>query len=274
PERSKAVLPPEPEKPRKSEPVEPTVYEETQQRPSEVVDYEKSLQKSSKTVVFEKKPPVAFSGRPKLVIIIDDVSFAHHVPKIKEIPFKITPSILPPTARHPDSHTLANEFSVYMVHLPLEALSHNTPEEKTLKVGDTEEAIQAWIRELKTLFPKALYYNNHTGSRFTAHLGSMEKLLRVLKKEKLVFLDSRTTPHAKAPELAKKYGMLIHSRDVFLDNSYEKEAIRTQLKEAVRLAKRNGQAIAIGHPHANTLSVLAGAKEILAEVDVVYVGEL
>jgi len=273
-ERPLKALPPEPEKPLEKEPVETSVYEEVQQRPSEVADYEKSLQKTSKTIVFEKKPPATFTGRPKLAIIIDDVSFAHHVRKIKEIPFKITPSILPPTSRHPDSHTLAKEFPVYMVHLPLEALSHNAPEEKTLKVGDTEEEIHGWVRELKTLFPKALYYNNHTGSRFTAHLGSMEKLISALKKEKLIFLDSRTTPHAKAPDLAKKYDMLIHSRDVFLDNSYEKEAIRAQLKEAVRLAKRNGQAIAIGHPHANTLSVLAAAKDILVEMDVVYVGEL
>lgn len=266
------TLPPEPQKP---EPVEPSMYENGNgQKPSEVLDYEKSLQKSPKTVVFEKKKPVAFTGKPKLAIIIDDVSFAHHARKIKEIPFKITPSILPPTSRHPDSHTLAKEFAFYMVHLPLEALSHNAPEEKTLKVGDSEEEMHAWIVELKRLFPKAVYYNNHTGSRFTAHLGSMEKLIRVLKKEGLIFLDSRTTPHAKSPELAKKYGMVIHSRDVFLDNSYDKESIQAQLREAVRLAKRNGQAIAIGHPHANTLSVLAEAQSILGDVEVVYVNEL
>jgi polysaccharide deacetylase 2 family uncharacterized protein YibQ len=266
-------LPPEPENITPLKRTEASSETPLTQKPSEALDYEKSLEKSAKTIDFRKKEPVIFSGKPKLAIIIDDVSFPHHVKKLKAIPYKITPSILPPTDRHPNSHVLASEFSFYMVHLPMEALSHNSPEERTLKVSNTKMEMMAWIQELKHLFPKATYYNNHTGSKFTSNLEAMEHLIQVFQEEKLTFLDSRTTPDSKAMELSEKYGLELDSRDVFLDNSYEAEAIRTQLKEAVRIAKRNGRAIAIGHPHANTLSVLANAQDILRDVDVVYPGE-
>lgn len=63
-------------------------------------------------------------------------------------------------------------------------------------------------------------------------------------------------------------------RDVFLDNSLDKNLIRTQLKEAVMKAKKHGYAIAIGHPHKNTLEVLRDSKELLEGVDLVYLKDL
>ena len=65
--------------------------------------------------------------KPKLVIIIDDVSFKWQVNKIKAIPFKITPSFLPPSKIHPNTHIYAKTFSHYMIHLPLEAAHFPTP---------------------------------------------------------------------------------------------------------------------------------------------------
>ncbi|NLC27349.1 MAG: divergent polysaccharide deacetylase family protein [Campylobacteraceae bacterium] len=268
----KESIPPEPTpiNPQKTIKVEKKVSE----KPSEVADYEKSLRKSPKTIHFDSKKTIPFSGAPKLAIIIDDVAFAYHVEKIKQIPFAVTPSILPPTERHPNSHELANQFDVYMVHLPLEAISHGSPESRTLMTNDSYEKIKNWINELQVQFPKATFYNNHTGSKFTENSEAMDRLIRVLKEKNITFLDSRTTPRSVAIEIGNRYDMSIQTRDVFLDNSYEKEAIRTQLKEAVSIAKARGKAIAIGHPHKNTLSVLEHAKPLLEGVEVVYVKEL
>ena len=52
-------------------------------------------------------------------------------------------------------------------------------------------------------------------------------------------------------------------RDVFLDNVQEPEAIRRQLRLLLQKAAANGQALAIGHPHAVTLQIL---KEELPEI--------
>lgn len=281
-EPKKELLPPEPsvyvepaEKVSKQAPIEKKILkkEPNGEKPTEVIDYEKSL-KVTKKQLPQKKEKGTFTGRPKLSIIIDDVSFAHQVRAIKAIPYAVTPSFLPPTKRHPNSHELANDFSFHMVHLPLEALSHNSPEVNTLKVGLDYKAIKEHIKQIKTQFPKAIYYNNHTGSRFTADEQSMDLLFKVLKEEGLVFVDSRTTADTKAGVMSEKYGTHLYSRDVFLDNSYEPSAIREKLKEAVAIAKRTGEAIAICHPHKNTLSVLAKAKSLLKDVDVVYLKDL
>jgi len=73
----------------------------------------------------EEKPkpviskPVVSSYKPKLVIIIDDVSFRSHVRAIKSLPFKITPSFFPPNKMHPNTPIYAREFKDYMVHVPI-----------------------------------------------------------------------------------------------------------------------------------------------------------
>ena len=43
---------------------------------------------------------------------------------------------------------------------------------------------------------------------------------------------------------------------------------------AVDIAKRKGYAIAIGHPHTNTLKVLINAKSLFRDVELVYIKEL
>ena len=246
---------------------------ETSEKSTEALDYEKSVKVTKKKMAPVQKK-VIHSGRPKLAIIIDDVSFAHQVRAIKAIPFKVTPSFLPPTKRHADSHTLVDGFSFYMVHLPLEALSHNAPELITLKVGLDYKGMKEHIVRIKKQFPHAIYYNNHTGSRFTANKRAMDLLFRIMKEEGLIFVDSRTTADTKAGEMAIKYGVDLFSRDVFLDNSYDEASIVKQLKLAVDIAKKTGSAIAIGHPHKSTLTVLAQSKSLLKDVDVVYLKEL
>lgn len=255
-------------------PMFPTISDAlANQKPTEIEDYIQSTKKSPPT---KKKKVIKrnYKGLPKLAIIIDDVSFEAQVKKIKKIPYKVTSSFLPPTKKHPNTPKLARKFAQYMVHLPLEAYRHSHPEEKTLKKGESYKNIEAWIREIKKDFPKAKYYNNHTGSKFTADTRSMDKLFRALKNHNLLFLDSRTTVNTKAKAIAIKYNMPLFSRDVFLDNSYKEQDIKKQLLEAVRIAKLQGFAIAICHPHSATLKVLRNAKPLLKGVKLVHVNEL
>lgn len=239
---------------------------------SEIEDYKKSLQKKEKKPLHVDK--TKYSGKPKLAIVIDDVAFAHQVKQIKKIPFKVSPSFFPPTQRHPDTIKLSDEFDFKMIHLPTQAMSYGKPEPKTLNVGDSIETIRERIKNIKSWFPSVQYYNNHTGSKFTSDYDSMDKLLKVMIEEKLYFVDSRTTADTKVPQVAKKYGIKIYSRDIFLDNSSKEELIKKQLKKAVKIAKKRGYAVAIGHPHQNTLKVLIGAKSMLKDVELVYIKDL
>lgn len=221
------------------------------------------------------KPPkreiVKSSARPKLAIIIDDVSVQSHVSAIKGLKLPITMSFLPPSKARPNSHILAAKEEFYMVHLPMEAQSFKAEEPLTLKIDDSQLKISQRIVELKTLFPRVGYINNHTGSKFTANEPAMDKLISTLKSQNITFVDSRTTGNSKASKVSKKYGLNYIGRDVFLDHQMDKPYILSQIKKAIEIAKTHGSAIAIGHPHANTILAINESKKLFADVELVLV---
>ncbi|MDQ1324879.1 MAG: hypothetical protein QG564_2 [Campylobacterota bacterium] len=213
--------------------------------------------------------------RAKLVIIIDDVSNAQQLKKIRSLPLKLTPSIFPPSEFSSSSDRLAYGLKHYMVHLPMESGSVQMNKmHKTLKVSDAPQKVRARIKEIRKLFPTARYLNNHTGSVYTSNAKAMEVLYPVLRENGFVFVDSRTSAKTKVRQIAHAYKDLYIYRDTFLDNVQNINAIHKQLKRAVKIAKKNGHAIAIAHPHTLTMQALESAQDILREVEVVYMDEL
>lgn len=213
-------------------------------------------------------------GEAKLVIIMDDVSYARDVKAIQSTGLPLVMSFLPPSSRHPDSAVLAKQQHRYMVHLPLEAVSFQEEEPNTLRIESTEEEIEKRLSVLKQLYPNAHYMNNHTGSKFTSDPEAMDRLIRVMQKEGLQFVDSRTIATTKGREAAAKYGMRYMVRDVFLDDKDGVANVKMQIKEAVAKAKRYGTAIAIGHPRVDTIQALKESKEILKEVQLVGIDQI
>ncbi|WP_457560583.1 divergent polysaccharide deacetylase family protein, partial [Caminibacter sp.] len=70
------------------------------------------------------------------------------------------------------------------------------------------------------------------------------------------------------------YKIPLFSRNVFIDNKADINYIKTQLKKVVKIAKKRGYAIAIGHPHKTTFEALKESVNILKSVKVVYINEL
>ncbi|MCK5111725.1 MAG: divergent polysaccharide deacetylase family protein [Arcobacteraceae bacterium] len=230
------------------------------------------------TIISKPKPkPVIkeiIKQLPKLAIIIDDVTTKYQVQKISSISYPITMSFLPPTSRHKNSAKIAQNTDIYMIHLPLEAGISNFEETNTLHIADDIDIIDNRMQKLKKLYPKAKYLNNHTGSKFTSNSKAMDKLLKVLKKYGYIFLDSRTTSKTVAKKYAKKHDVRYLSRNIFLDNKRDKSYIQKQLRKAVRIAKKDGMAIAIGHPHSITLKTLSQSKHLLQGLDIVFIDKL
>ena len=212
--------------------------------------------------------------KPKLAIIFDDVSFDSHVKAIKALGLRVTMSFFPPSTIHPKTPKLASREPFYMVHLPMEALHFHKEEPFTLRANDSKATIQNQIAKIKKLFPRVGYINNHTGSKFTANYSAVKKLIAVLDANNIQFIDSRTTAQTKLPKLMQELHRPYMARDVFLDHKGDVASIVKQIKEAVKIARRYGSAIAIGHPHVNTIEALAKSKKLLQEVELVYVYEL
>jgi len=221
------------------------------------------------------KTEIIYTNKPKLVIIMDDLSFGYQVKELKKLNMKITPSFFPPSKRHPNTPLYAKQFKHYMVHFPMQATnSHFREEENTLHIDSSYQFIENRVKEIKKWFPQDKFVNNHTGSKFTADLNSMKKLYKIIDKYGLIFVDSRTTAKTKAPLLAKKYNQILLSRDVFLDNKADVKYVLKQLKLSVKKAKKHGYAIAICHPHSKTFEALKEGKNILKGVELIYIDEL
>ncbi|MFC2749521.1 MAG: divergent polysaccharide deacetylase family protein [Campylobacter sp.] len=235
----------------------------------------KKTDKKSATETNEVKAAVKAGYKPRLVIIIDDVAYKHQADAIKAVNLKLTPSFFPATSAHPETPVLARRFSFYMIHLPMQALGgFKGAEIGTLTVDDDYEKIAKKLQSIKRDFPNLKYINNHTGSRFTSDAAAMDRMMRAVRDENLIFVDSKTTSPTKVYGAAKKYSMPYIARDVFLDHDGSKAAVRKQLKYAVELAKKRSYAIAIGHPHKNTIEVLQESTKLLQEVEVVYLKDL
>ncbi|RRS30256.1 MAG: hypothetical protein P794_07925 [Epsilonproteobacteria bacterium (ex Lamellibrachia satsuma)] len=215
------------------------------------------------------------SKKPKLVIIIDDVHTEGQINAIKALDMKISPSIFPPYKLAPKSYLLARGLKHYLIHLPMESSSQKFNRQyKTLKTYFTKEQIEARVKEIRALFPTARYINNHTGSTFTANYKAMHMLYGILRKEGFIFIDSRTTNLTKVRKIAHEFGDAYVARDIFIDNIHTVPSIHKQLRQAVKIAKKKGYAIAIGHPHKVTMQALASAKQILKDVELVYIDDI
>lgn len=215
------------------------------------------------------------TGKPKLVIIIDDVTTRDELKSIQATGIKMTPSIFPPSERSMTSHTLASGLEHYMIHLPMESGSAQFNKQyKTLITTFSKTQIEARVKELRKLFPSARYVNNHTGSIFTDDYDAMRALYTALRKEGFVFVDSRTIASTKVPKIANEFGDDYVARNIFIDNEHNVPYIHRQLQKAVKMAKKKGYVIAIGHPHKTTLKALSSAGTIFNDVELVYVDEL
>lgn len=265
--------------------------EKIQKKVEEIKEEKKKEPLEKKEVKKESKPTTSYNekdyvttkdtfiydskSRPKLAIIIDDVSTKAQKDRILSIGYKISMAFLPPTSGHPNSAKLALDLPFYMIHFPMQASKAFKGEEvDTLTINDSYEKIENRVKQLRAWYPNAIYTNNHTGSVFTENDEAMEKLFKALKKYNFIFVDSRTSAKSVAKKYATKYNMPYIVRNTFIDNELSYKAIQNQLKNSIDIAKKKGFAIAIGHPHDMTLKVLNDSKTLLKDVDLIYVNQL
>jgi uncharacterized protein len=233
-----------------------------------------SQPKSVQKIQRETEEKKVISKRPKLAIIIDDVGSATQIKRIQSTGLKLNMALFPPTKAFPNTPIYAKELPFYMIHLPLEAMKFNKPQDKTLLSSSSKEEVKQRIAEVRAQFPKSHYINNHTGSKFTSDKQAMKYLFTALNEYDYKFVDSRTSAQSKVRELVGEYHLPLLERDVFIDNKDDVAYIEKQLQKAIKIALRHGQAIAIGHPHKSTIQAIKNSKKYFEAVELVYVTEL
>lgn len=144
-----------------------------------------------------------------------------------------------------------------MLHLPMQATEDVPLGPGGVTLDMPPEEFREVVEDNLDAIPHARSVNNHMGSLLTRHPGHMTWLMDVLRDHGgLLFLDSRTSERTVARQMAREADLPALERDVFLDHHRDAEAIREQLHELFRIARRDGTAVGIGHPYPETLDVL------------------
>lgn len=197
---------------------------------------------------------------PRVAIIVDDLGAdLAMMQDLLDLQLNLTAAVLPnvPHARAVAELAHADGREV-ILHVPMEPRDYPAvdPGEQALMVDLSTAEVQDRLRNYLQTVPWVVGANNHMGSRFTESREGMRGVLQLLKEQGLFFVDSRTT--AASVAIAEAEGMAIaHAeRDLFLDNDINEEAIRRQIRKLISIAKEEGSAIGICHPHLETYTAL------------------
>ncbi|QBY04165.1 divergent polysaccharide deacetylase family protein [Thalassotalea sp. HSM 43] len=197
------------------------------------------------------------TGSNKLAIVIDDIGYRSSDKSALDLPKQVTFSVLPHTPYGRQLAELGNQQQrEILLHVPMESINNLLlgPGAITSKMDKSNviKTLQASIADI----PHIIGVNNHMGSLLTQKSEPMSWTMEVLKDNDLFFLDSRTSRYSQAEFVAQRRGVPTLHRHIFLDNKIDEQYIEQQFKKMIRISQKNGEAIAIGHPHPATMRVL------------------
>jgi polysaccharide deacetylase 2 family uncharacterized protein YibQ len=193
-----------------------------------------------------------------VALVIDDAgNNLQELEPFLAFPGPLTIAVLPglPNSAEAARRIRAAGKEVFL-HQPMEALGGQNPGPGAVYTGmDSAEIRRIIGRNLDEIGPVA-GLNNHQGSKITMDEKAMETVLALCRERGIHFLDSRKTADTAAPEAAKRLGMKIGERDIFLDNEQEKTAMLNSLEAGLTRAESRGAVVMIGHTWSPELASL------------------
>ncbi len=218
--------------------------------------------------------------RPQIAVIIDDFGYSMNETINGFIALKepFTAAVIPgrPYSTQVDER-LNNRRIQTLIHMPMVTVTNTTSEPNYALSDDLSDGeILRRLKKARKDVPKAAGMNNHQGSGGTQSRKVMTSVADFLTEQKMFFVDSRTIAASVGETIAKERYLPTNSRDVFLDEVDDQEAIAGELFRLARIAKEHGEAIGIGHCRPNTLKTLKKYLPALAEAgfDLVPVSKL
>lgn len=199
------------------------------------------------------------AGGGRIALVIDDLGRElEPVRRLTALGVPVSYSVLPFESRTGEVvAALHGEQLEILLHLPMQAQGDADPGPGALYTNLGADDLRRRTARALDAVPGAVGVNNHMGSAFTADPAKMRPVLAEIGRRGLFFLDSRTSGRSVGYELARELGIPAAQRTVFLDNLDDRDAVAVQFAEVLQRARRDGAAIAIGHPYESTLEVLS-----------------
>lgn len=224
---------------------------------SEVITHKLSLRVKAKPT--SSNVGVVGEGKGQLAFIIDDLGYdSPGFPKMMTISRPMTFSVLPYLPRSADqARTVLEKGYSLFLHLPMEPSTPHDPGKGAILTGMSDDDIIANIAgDLASLPATPTGSNNHMGSKATTDEHVMEVVLKYLKERGLIFVDSKTASNSVVAKVAQEVGESYGVNRLFIDNKDELDAIKIQIRQAAKIALRDGKAICIGHVRKNTADAI------------------
>lgn len=225
-------------------------------------------EKSKSTVPPAAKTKSKVESKPgNMAIIIDDFGYTKDpIAAFVNIGRPITFAVLP--YRQYSNEAAAQALSaghLVMLHLPLEPVSAAAQTEPTVITVDmSNQEIKTKVSAAIASLPGIKGVNNHQGSKATADRRVMKNVLEVIKANHLFFIDSRTNSKTVAAEISRQLGLRTGENELFIDNSSDIELIKKQLRQAIKMAQKNGSVTVIGHARPNTVIAV---RDMIPEIE-------
>jgi polysaccharide deacetylase 2 family uncharacterized protein YibQ len=195
----------------------------------------------------------------RVAVVIDDLGRrVQDVVELSALGVPLSFAVLPFESRTAEVVAeLERRGAEVLLHLPMEARNGANPGPGALTAEMSSEELVAATRWALEAVAPATGVNNHMGSGLTGDADTMRTVLEVLAERELFYLDSRTAADSVGYRTARELGLPAVERQVFLDAEVSPDAIRFQFRRLLDEARRRGSAVAIGHPHRETIAVLS-----------------
>ena len=201
-----------------------------------------------------------------LVFVIDDAG--HNLRDLQpflDFPGALTIAVLPGLTYSAEAaRRIRAAGKELFLHQPMESLGGTNPGPGAIMAGMDSGEIRDIINRNLDEIGDVAGMNNHEGSRITMDEAAMETILSLSRERDILFLDSRTTAETAAPRVARRLGMTIAERDIFVDNVQERESMLYFINRGLDRARHSGSAILIGHIWSRELAPLL--KEMYADL--------
>lgn len=195
---------------------------------------------------------------PKFAIIIDDLGYSlSQSKKAANLPGAVTVAVIPHSPHAVQIANLAHSLGKeVMLHAPMSNIQGKPLDPGALTADMEQPVFLSTLKQALSAFPHISGVNNHMGSELTQQREPMQWLMTELKYRDLFFIDSRTSPNSLAWQVAQENSIPTLKRDVFLDHDPKPSKIAEQFNVLLSLARKRGFAVAIAHPHPETLDFL------------------
>jgi len=196
----------------------------------------------------------------QVAVVIDDFGYKmdETINDFLNIPFPITFAIIPGTDYAQQIAKKAHEAGYdILIHLPMEPLRSKVEQDGfTIMANMSERQVEQIVKKSMEVIPNAIGVNNHMGSKATANRMTMARLMRVLKKYNLLFLDSLTNRKSVAYQLANQTGVSALRMTTYLDNPNNSKTVSQKLEGVINNLDRAPNPIIIGHSRKETAQIL------------------